>query len=41
VFGPPLDGFAVANRFCAEPAVKAHKRIVTERRKRRESIFIE
>src|SRR3954454_23448350 len=41
VFGPPLDGFGVANGFCAEAVVMEQTRIAIERKQKRKSIFIE
>ena len=41
MFGPPPDGFAVANRVCAETVVNEQATIVIEREKKRQTIFIE
>src|SRR5436309_878329 len=40
VFGSPPDGFAVADRFCAEAVVNEQTTIVIERKKKRQGIFI-
>jgi hypothetical protein len=41
VFGPPLDGFAVADRFCAGAVVNEVATIVIERKRKRRNVFIE